>query len=408
MEKTCSGDGAVLEVVSAIGPSTSRSGLTLSKIRLALDVLPLAGDRTGVGRFCAGLAGALVGRDDLELRGYAIARRARTATAAQAGAVGLEVRTLGVPTRLANAIWARAERPPIEWLVGPVDVVHGTNYVVPPARHAGRVVTVHDLTALRYPEMCVPASLAYPGLVARAVKHGAFVHVPSSFVRGEVIELLQVDPGRVRVVPHGLDDAPSPVAVPLASAREPRSRPAPYVLALGAVEPRKDLPTLVKAFSELAAEHRDLELVVAGPDGWGTPAFDAAVASSGVGARVVRLGYLDEARRRSLLSEASVLAYPSLYEGFGFPPLEAMAAGVPVVATRAGAVPEVVGDAAELVVPGDASALAAGLARVIDDAELRAKLVDAGRLRAARFTWASSAASMMELYELASRHRQAR
>jgi glycosyltransferase involved in cell wall biosynthesis len=122
----------------------------------------------------------------------------------------------------------------------------------------------------------------------------------------------------------------------------------------------------------------------------------------------VRLGYLDEARRRSLLSEASVLAYPSLYEGFGFPPLEAMAVGVPVVATRAGAVPEVVGDAAELVVPGDASALAAGLARVIDDAELRAKLVDAGRLRAARFTWASSAASMMELYELASRDRQAR
>jgi glycosyltransferase involved in cell wall biosynthesis len=180
------------------------------------------------------------------------------------------------------------------------------------------------------------------------------------------------------------------------------------VLALGAVEPRKDLPTLVKAFSELAGVHRDLELVVAGPDGWGTPAFDAAVASSGVGARVVRLGYLDEARRRSLLSEASVLAYPSLYEGFGFPPLEAMAAGVPVVATRAGAVPEVVGDAAELVVPGDASALAAGLARVIDDAELRAKLVHAGRLRAARFTWASSAASMMELYELASRHRQAR
>ena len=113
------------------------------------------------------------------------------------------------------------------------------------------------------------------------------------------------------------------------------------------------------AFAELAREHGDLELVVAGPDGWGTPAFAAAVADSGVADRVVRLGYLEEDQRRALLGGAALLAYPSLYEGFGFPPLEAMAAGVPVVTTRAGAVPEVVGDAAELVPPRDASALAA-------------------------------------------------
>jgi len=195
--------------------------------------------------------------------------------------------------------------------------------------------------------------------------------------------------------------------VPLSSVPQP-PRPAPYVLALGAVEPRKDLPTLVEAFAEIASTHQDLELVVAGPDGWGTPAFAAAVASSGVARRVVRLGYLEQGHRQSLLREASVLAYPSLYEGFGFPPLEAMAAGVPVVATRAGAVPEVVGDAAELVVPGDAAALAGALARVIDDGDLRARLVEAGRVRVASFTWASSVALMMDLYELAARDRQAR
>jgi glycosyltransferase involved in cell wall biosynthesis len=122
----------------------------------------------------------------------------------------------------------------------------------------------------------------------------------------------------------------------------------------------------------------------------------------------VRLGYLDEADRYVLLREASVLAYPSLYEGFGLPPLEAMAAGVPVVATRAGGVPEVVGDAAELVVPGDAAALARALARVIDDDDVRARLVASGRIRAAAFTWASAAASMMELYELAARDRRER
>ena len=379
----------------------------MTGLRVALDVLPLAGERTGVGRYCAGLAGALLGRGDLELSGYAIARRAGRATAGPAGALGLRVRTFGVPTRLANEIWARSDEPPIEWLTGRVDVVHGTNYVVPPARHAGRVVTVHDLTAIRYPELCAPASLAYPGLVARAVRRGAFVHVPSSFVGEEVTELLGLDPGRVRVVPHGLDDAGAGDVRPRAAPGQV-PRPAPYVLALGAVEPRKDLPTLVRAFAELAGAHADLELVVAGPDGWGAPAFDAAVAASGVARRVVRLGYLEESRRRSLLSQASVLAYPSLYEGFGFPPLEAMALGVPVVAARAGAVPEVVGDAAELVPAGDVTALAGALARVLDDNPLRSRLIAAGRVRAASFTWSAAASSMMALYETAAAERRAR
>jgi glycosyltransferase involved in cell wall biosynthesis len=219
------------------------------------------------------------------------------------------------------------------------------------------------------------------------------VHVPSSFVRDEVVELLGLDAERVRVVPHGLDE---PGRGDLDEA--PRGRSAPYVLALGAVEPRKDLPTLVMAFAELARDHDDLELVVAGPDGWGGEAFSAAVRASGLAGRVVRVGYLDELELKSLLSGATVLAYPSLYEGFGFPPLEAMAAGVPVVATAAGAVPEVVGDAAELVVPGDVPALAEALTRVIEDDSLRARLIAAGRARAASFTWASAAASMVELY----------
>jgi glycosyltransferase involved in cell wall biosynthesis len=152
------------------------------------------------------------------------------------------------------------------------------------------------------------------------------------------------------------------------------------------------------AFAEIARRHDDLELVVAGPDGWASSSFDAAVAASGAARRVVRIGYLPEAERASLLAGATVLAYPSLYEGFGFPPLEAMAAGVPVVATAAGAVPEVVGAAAELVPPGDVPALAGALERVIDDEVLRSRLIGAGRVRAASFTWASAAAGMVEIY----------
>jgi len=393
-----------------LGPRGRRSspGVVLTRLRVAFDVLPFAGELTGVGRFCAGLAGSLAGREEVELRGYAVARNARRDTAVGAAALGLSLKTWRAPTRVVNALWARVEVPPIEWLVGPVDVVHGTNYVVPPARHAGRVVTVFDLTAMRYPQFCAPASLAYPRLVARAVRHGALVHVLSSFVRDELAELLGVDTDRVHVVPPGLDAAPEYVSAPSPGQADRRDRSAPYLLALGAVEPRKDLPSLVTAFAEIAHAHGDLRLVVAGPDGWGEPSFAAAVASCGVADRVVRVGYLEEVDRQSLLDGAVALAYPSLYEGFGFPPLEAMAAGVPVVATAAGAVPEVVGDAAVLVAPGDPAALAAALVRVIDDTALRARLIAAGRVRASSFTWESAADSMIDLYGAAATARRTR
>jgi glycosyltransferase involved in cell wall biosynthesis len=173
------------------------------------------------------------------------------------------------------------------------------------------------------------------------------------------------------------------------------------VLALGTVEPRKNFPALVRAFDAVAAVDPDLRLVIAGPDGWGAGPLAGALAACRHRDRVTRLGMTDEAGRAALLRGATALAYPSVYEGFGLPPLEAMSVGLPVVVTAAGAVVEVVGDAALVVPVGDDDALAAALCRIVADDALRAELGRRGPGRAARYRWAATGAGLVALYRRA-------
>lgn len=364
----------------------------MNALRVAVDATPLLGARTGVGAFVAGALPELARDPGLDLSAYALSLRARRSLDASLPA-GVGALRRPMPAGLLLGAWSRADQPPAEWWTGAVDVVHGTNFAVPPARRAGEVVTVHDLTPLRFPELALPATRPFPALVRRALRRGAQVHTPSSFVAAEVVELLGADPDAVHPVHHGV-----PVPAPAAG---PPPVDGPYVLALGTIEPRKGLPTLVAAFDAIAAAHDGLRLVVAGPDGWGVEAFAAALGRAAHAERVVRLGWVDAGRAAALLGGAAVLACPSVYEGFGFSPLEAMAAGVPVVATRAGALPEVLGDAACLVPPGDHEALAEALALVLADAELRARLVVRGREHVGRFSWARCAAGLSAVYRRA-------
>ena len=365
------------------------------RLAVAIDALPLVGSPTGVGVFCDQLIRSLANRSDLALTAFAVgwgAARARDRLPPS-----VTCRVTAVPARAVHASWLITGAPSAERLAGPASVVHGTNFVVPPARRAATVLTVHDMSPWRYPELCAPASRAYPALVRRAVLRGAFVHTPSQFVADEFVAAVGVHAERVRAIPHGLGRLDRPSDRYAAGANSPL-RQLPYVLAIGTVEPRKGYPTLVAAFAELAAQRPDLQLVIAGSEGRGTRELDAAVASVGCGARILRLGYVDSATRASLLAGAAVLAYPSIYEGFGLPPLEAMAAGVPVVATAGGAIPEVVGDGAVVVPVGDAAALASALGQVVDDEQLRRELVARGRVRAARYSWESAADAMVALY----------
>jgi glycosyltransferase involved in cell wall biosynthesis len=307
-----------------------------------------------------------------------------------------------MPARPLHAAWTRVSFPPVEWFIGRRDVVHGSNFVVPPTRAAARVVTVHDLTVVLYPELCDPPTLQFPALVRRAVDEGAWVHTPSQFVADQVVAEFGVDPARVRAVHHGI-----PALVPAAASPSARAPSSPvrmpegchrYVLAVGTIEPRKDYPLLVAAFEHVAARHPDVALVIVGGDGWGSEQFLRAMAASPVRSRIVRAGYLDDAGLAAALRGAAVLAYPSRYEGFGFPPLQAMATSVPVVATAVGAVPEVVGDGAALVDAGDADGLAAALSRVLDGGEDVDHQVARGLARSRRFTWDRCAEGLASLY----------
>ncbi len=380
----------------------------VSSLRVVLDATPLLGTPTGVATFCAGALRALGEREDLAVGGYAVSWRRRAGIVDQLPP-GVAAVGRAMPARPLHLAWRWLGFPPVEWFVGDTDVVHGTNFVVPPARRAALVVTVHDLTAIRFPQMCEPASLGFPGQVRRALGRGAWVHAPSEWVAGEVVDQFGVDPARVRAVHHGASlpgeapvDSPASVAwkAPVDSTA-PVDLPAGvgrYVLALGTVEPRKDLVGLVRAFDQLAGERPDVGLVIAGADGWGSTVLDEAVASSAYRERIMRLGYVSTGVRDRLLASAAVLAYPSVYEGFGLPPLEAMVRGVPVVATRAGALVEVLGDGAELVAVGDPAELAGALACLLDDEAASAELALRGKRRAAAFSWERCADGLAALY----------
>lgn len=374
-------------------------------LRVAMDATPLLTPRSGVGEFCYWAMAALATRGDMDVEAFAVSWRRRSGLDGRLPD-GVTVTGRAMPARPLHKSWSMWSFPPIEAFVGSLDVVHGTNFVVPPARRAAMVVTVHDLTPLHFPQMCQAPTLAFPGLVRKAVSRGAWVHTPTQFVADEVVRYLDVPVERVKAIPHGLPSVGLGERGYDAAQRHGAWRqylPAwveRYVLAMSTIEPRKDFPGLVRAFDCVARPRPGVALVIAGADGWGAEDVDKAISQVQYSQRIVRLGRVSDDARHALLSGASVFAYPSVYEGFGLPPLEAMAAGAPVVASAIGALRETLGDSALLIEPGNLDALAGALEEVLDRAQVAHNLSVRGRAHASKYSWAACAEGLAALYRV--------
>lgn len=295
---------------------------------------------------------------------------------------------------------------PLELAPARLDLVHCPDFIPPLVRACRAVITVHDLSFLLYPETKTREALDYYGQIGQAVRSADGIIAVSEATRSDLGRLLNVPAERVDVVHHGVS--------PVFARRDPavvadfcrrRGLPETFMLWVGALEPRKDLPTLFRAVAQandrLPEEKRTL--VIVGVDGWGFDDARRDFERLGLERQTVMFGPATEEELALLYNAAWVLPFPSIYEGFGFPLLEAMACGTPVATTQVSAMPEVAGDAALYFDPGDDAALAAHLVRLAGDPDLRRSLGEAGRQRATGFTWQAAAANTAAVYHRALR-----
>jgi glycosyltransferase involved in cell wall biosynthesis len=377
-------------------------------MRIALDGIPLTEPKAGIGHYTFELArelARLAPADDFEL---VAPDRFDFAAIPEVddGALPVNLRLVSARSTALRLRWWSLGLPLYAREHG-LSLFHGTNYHVPVWQQCPTVLTIHDLSSLLHSEkhraeLVRRLRTRLPAMTRAATR----IITDSESVRREVCEHLRVAPERVTAVPLAPRRAFRPVDE--REAREVRRRLGvgdDFLLFVGTVEPRKNLLTLARAYVELLRETAHApQLVIAGQKGWLNEELFALVEREGLGAHMIFTGYVADEDLRALYSSCRLSVYPSLYEGFGLPPLEAMSCGAAVVASRISALEETLGaTAARLAEPTDATAFARAINELLTDDTARAQLAERGRVRAAEFTWERTARLTREVYEEAAR-----
>jgi len=379
------------------------SGATVGNrpLRIGIDISRSVGEATGVGMYASSLVDALAEIDPVNeyvLYPYFWECFPPEFRSVHAPArPNFRLRTDNAPLAKIQQQWM-SQRP--DAAAGNVDVVHSTGYTSPRLDKSRLVVSIHDLSFVTHPDFHTDANRRFClAQVEQAAGHAATIIVPSRNTKRDLQKYYKVADDRIAVIPYAADPAFAPVdAAAVSRVQQKHGVTGEYLLFVGSVEPRKNLAGLVRAADTWLRARAGRQIVVAGPEGWLNSAVHRLIKERGLDGHVRFLGYVDRDDLRALYTGARAFVYPSFYEGFGFPVLEAMACGCPVITSNTPAVEEIAAGAAKLVTAGDDDELRRVISEVADDESVRAELRRLGKERAAKYTWRETALRTLDVY----------
>jgi len=369
-------------------------------LKICIDIQPAIAQRAGVGHYTRSLVehlGAFRENDTVRLFYFDFQRRGVSFSTP-----GMEHKAVHwCPGRLAQQCWKRLQRPPFDWLAGQADVYHFPNFIIPPLAAGRTIVTIHDVSFLRYPEFAESRNLAWLSTrISDTVQRANAIITDSRFSAQEIIEHLSAQPEKVFPIHLGISNRLSPPdADHVELFRRKMSLDRPYLLTVGTLEPRKNLEFLITVFEHMTGF--DGRLVLAGMRGWKYESILNRMKNSTRAGDIQYLEYVSDEDLPFLYGGAELFLFPSIYEGFGLPPLEAMSCGTAVIASSAGPLPEVLGDGALLIHDFDAERWASEAMNIISDTSLKKTWIDKGHRQAAHYTWQETARKTWEIYRQA-------
>jgi glycosyltransferase involved in cell wall biosynthesis len=370
-------------------------------MHVCIDVSPTAQKHAGLGRYAGEVARALAQKNDIKLSLFYN----------QPGDAQLPAYLSHIPSKTVNignkpwrmGVWLSQM---IHWSMdktfGATEIFHATNHLLAHFRHARTVYTLHDLIFLNYPEYHKAYNRWYLTLTMPLyLKAADMIVTPSECSKQDAIKYYGLPESKIKVI----YEAPAPTFKPLINptdldrVRQTYHLPEKYILHVATIEPRKNLNRLLEAFKPLLVDWPDLKLVLVGKKGWLYESFFQHIHTLGLEECVIFPGYIEEVDLPAIYQLAKIFAFPSLYEGFGLGPIEAMACGTPVVSSNSSSLPEVVGEAGLQVDPIDTAALSTALRRLLEDSELHADLAQRGLIQAQKFSWQKAVDELESVYQ---------